>query len=188
MSRRPSVWWWSCAYEVPLGMGDGVVKFLYFGWCTVRKIAVWFCGWLVGLGEMIVEYCKWWKITANYGRWLVKDFGWDWWWIVHAQGWLLSLKRCHHPSFSCGLAASNSQQHTRALLEISGRNYHLSTKTVLYGQVAFIILNITSISFQHGSCTSMPGVPAAAKAFHQVLGLVWSRHAPIKVWKSYPRG
>ncbi|CAK9079141.1 unnamed protein product [Durusdinium trenchii] len=24
------------------------------------------------------------------------------------------------------------------------------------------------------------GVPAAAKAFHQVLGLVWSRHAPIK--------
>ena len=26
-----------------------------------------------------------------------------------------------------------------------------------------------------------PGVPAAARAFHQVLGLVWSRHGPIKV-------
>ena len=24
------------------------------------------------------------------------------------------------------------------------------------------------------------GVPAAARAFHQVLGLVWSRHAPIR--------
>lgn len=26
----------------------------------------------------------------------------------------------------------------------------------------------------------MPGVPAATRAFQQVLGLVWSRHAPIK--------
>ena len=173
-SRRPSAWWWSYVCEVwelwQVGLGTMI------SWCLPA-------------GNLTVCYWKWpfivdfWLCQNSYWSHGHRNSGfthWKWWFSIafcmFTRGYMsvspLIYSICLYHSISIQVWQETSIKH----LESS------RLQTSHTGNLFCWLCHLRSKGWpiQRPELWNPLGVPAAARAFHQVLGLVWSRHGPIK--------